>query len=241
MGKFEIEKEIVETILKKKALSPGDRRTLLRIYNVSYHDSGKIEGLFSCDSSCHGCTFCQRMMEAGKQNPDIICNYCYDCKLENRWKNVLNRHGLNMRIMSSVDFSIEELSILPINGMCRINSSGDIENDTHARNMVRLAYAFPDIRFALWAKNVPAVEAAFDESGKPRNMKFIQSSPVIGARMILNKYADNTFTVYRKDQIEQALATGSMECNGRKCKDCGFKCYKANGWKKGTDIAEVLR
>lgn len=181
------------------------------------------------------------MIEHAANNPLVICGYCYDDAQESRWKNVENRHGLNMRILSAIDFTLEELATLPITAICRFNSSGDVPNETYARNCIKIAMSHPYAKTALWAKNVPDCEKAFDELGKPANMIFVQSSLLIGIPCKRSKYADYTFTVYPDEQTTQAaINSGARECNGKKCRECGYKCYMGT-WEKGTDIAELLR
>ena len=240
-GKFERDFIRVNELLEKETLTHFERIELLAIYQTSYHDSGKIEGITSCDSSCHGCTFCAKMREAAKSDPSIICGMCYDAKQEDYRTTVLNRHSLNLRIMSSVLFTVEELAILPTTAITRINSSGDIENTIHAQNMIRFAKAHPYSKVTIWAKNYSAVAEAFDIEGKPENMLYIASSYRIDKPIALPKWADNTFTVYStKEKVAEAIANGSGECNGKKCRECGYKCY-LNGWEYGQDIAELLR
>ena len=142
--------------------------------------------------------------------------------------------------MSSVDFSVQELAMLPSAMIDRINSSGDMENAVHAGNMVKYAIAHSSALVGLWAKNDAAVQAAFDKYGKPANVVYISSSPRINHKRKLPDRADYTFTVYDAEHIAAAIASGSMECNGKKCMDCGYKCYYGT-WPKGSDIAELLR
>lgn len=240
-GKYERDAATVDAILAKgDAITHADRMQLLTIYQVSYHDSGKIEGIFSLDSSAHGCSFCAKMCKAAEKDPSIICGRCYDYKQETYRTNVLNRHALNLKIMSNVDFTIDELSLLPAGELVRINSSGDIENECHAGNMVKYALAHPAASVALWSKNTPAVLAAFRKYGKPSNMVYIVSSIHINNAAKLPEYADYTFTVYTGDAIEGAMAAGACECNGKKCRDCGYKCYR-RAWPAGANIAEKLR
>lgn len=240
-GKYERDLAQVNAIMAKDHITHEDRLQLLQIYNVSFHETGKIEDLFSLDSSCNGCTFCAKMRAAAEKDPSIICGRCYDAKQEEYRTAVKNRHMLNLRIMSTVEFTIEELETIRVFGICRINSSGDIENEVHARNMVRYAYACKGTPVALWAKNTPAVETAMDQLGKPENLVYIASSIRIDKPGQLPKYADYTFTVYSsKEKVQEALARGAGECNGKKCKACGFKCYLRK-WAQGQDIAELLR
>ena len=242
MGKFEKDYATVMDILNKDIITHDDRMVLLSIYNVAYHDSGKIELMYSCDSSCNNCSFCQNIREKAKDNPAVICNYCYDDAQEKRWVAVKNRHGLNLLIMSKVRYEKEELATLDIKNLCRMNSSGDIENDIHAENYINIGHTHPDVSFGLFAKNVAPVIRATDKLGKPANMKYIQSSILIGTPSRRVKYFDIVFTVYATEEdLQKALANGACECNGKKCMDCGFKCYVKDGWAEGSNVAEYLR
>ena len=243
--KFVREQKIVLDILRKSSITHIDRMNLLSIYQVPYHTSGKIEGAHSCDSSAHGCRFCWLMREAAKSNPDIICGECYDFQQEIDKSNVGPRHALNMLIMKMVEFEEDELAILPINGILRGNSAGDMDNAIQALNFLKIAETHPYVDSALWAKNTVAVGDAVEYYHKPENLRLIQSSPIIGKPSTLAPHFDNTFTVYRTEaETLSAIANGANACNGAKCADCGYMCYrleKKGGWKCGTDIAETLR
>ncbi len=241
--KFEKDFAIVKAILEKPVINAVDRMTLISVYKAAYHESGKIEGITSLDSSATNCDFCADMRKAAESNPAHICRYCYDFAQEHSFKgaNVINRHSLNMLIMSSVEFTREELATISVSYINRVNSSGDTPNKTYAKNMLNIAYSHPACKFGYWAKNTAAVIAACDEIGKPENVTLVQSSPIIGKPAKLAKYFDIVFTVYAtKEGVEKAIEGGAKECNGKKCKDCGFKCY-LNGWNPGDNIAEYLR
>lgn len=238
--KFDRDLEKVVKILSKGTPSATDRMELIHIYQTAYHESGKIEGITSCDSSCNGCEFCQKMLAAAKEDRRIICGKCYD-EAQERYKiHSRNRHGLNMVIMSSVEFTEEELGHIYLTEFSRINSSGDTPNKTYARNMLLLAKVNPKAKVGYWAKNTAPISAACDEVGKPSNVKLTQSSAFIGRPAKLAPHFDYTFTVYPdKKTCEAAIRNGASACNGKKCRACGFRCY--TGEHEGTDIAEVLR
>lgn len=237
---FEKDLQKAMFLLSKKELTAAERMQLLTIYQSSYHNSGKIEGVVSFDSSAHNCKFCGAMREKAKNNPAHICNYCYDYSQEEYKINSWNRHSLNMLIMSTIDFTEEELAIIPAGLIDRINSSGDIPNTIYARNMIRIAKVNKNGRFAFWAKNEYALVTATDQLGKPENAIYIRSSEIIGRPAELPKYFNYVFTVYPdKESCEKAIAAGAAECNGKKCKECGYKCYF--GTHKNHNIAELLR
>ena len=130
--------------------------------------------------------------------------------------------------------------MVPFLSAIRINSSGDTPNQVYAENMIKLCYAFPFIKCGYWAKNTAPIIAACDKLGKPANMILIQSSCMIGKPATKQKYFDFVFTVYPdKETTENAIAAGANECNGKKCKECGYKCYF--GTHDSENIAEVLR
>lgn len=231
----------VVQILDGHELTASDRYELLRIYQVSYHDDGKIELASSCDSSCHGCGFCQAMTKKAESDPLHICNYCYDRAQEDRWYTVRNRHALNMLIMSTVLFTVDELRSLNMVNILRVNSSGDCPNVTYAMNMINIAYAHEWVNVGMWAKNTVAVKAACRKLGKPSNLTLVQSAERIGEIPEREEFFDYVFVVFPDEETtRRAIKNGACECNGRKCLECGFKCYR-KGWAEGSVIAEVLR
>lgn len=226
---------------ENRIITEYERIMLVTSLSIKYHDDGKIEGVYSLDSTAHGCTFCTFMRNKARVDGNIICGACYDYKQEKYRYFVTARHFLNMVILSSVEFTVFELKYLqiPHNCILRINSSGDIQNNIHAYNVVKLAHAFEDCTIGLWSKNVYCVENAFNRYGKRDNMTFIQSTCAInGKPAYISNYADNIFTVYDKQNINDALKNAS-ECNGKKCAECGYKCYyKAHAC---FNVAELLR
>lgn len=238
--KFDKDFARVKEIMANKEMSEADRTELLMIYAPSYHDSGKIEGITSCDSSCSSCKFCQKMIDAAEKDVTIICGDCYDKQQEKYKTHVKNRHGLNMLIMSQVEFTEDELKRVDLTKIVRINSSGDTPNETYALNMIRLAKVNPWANVAYWAKNTAPIIKAVDSIGKPENLRLVQSSPIIGKPVKKKKYFDYVFTVYPdKATTLKAIKNGASACNGRKCKDCGYACYLGT---HGSDqIAEVAR
>lgn len=223
-----------------KNLTKADRLQLLMIYQAAYHDGGKIEGAFSFDSSATNCGFCKAMRAIAEGDPLHICNYCYDKKNENYRIESMNRHTLNMVIMMSVDFERDELSIVPTGLINRVDSAGDIPNKTYARNMIKISFINENGKFAFWAKHENALIAATDELGKPKNAKYVRSSEHIGTPAALPKYFDYVFTVYPDEEsTRKAIEKGAAECNGKKCMECGWKCYY--GTHAAINIAETLQ
>lgn len=233
----------VKSILDKNPndITENDKITLLSIYSIAYHNDGKIENISSGDSTATNCTFCQSMRKEAEKVENHICGKCYDIRQEN-YKNVsvLNRHSLNLLIMSSIEYTEEELKhVHGITNLFRVNSSGDIENVIHALNMIRLIKVNPQTHAAIWSKNVPDMIAALKIEKKPENCILIQSDYLINSNTPKNQAFDYIFRVYTKGKIDAAIKSGMSECNGKKCMDCGYKCYFGNH--SSYEIVEVLR
>lgn len=244
--KFNDDFALVSPILVKArkdmhSLTRRERLTLIRVYRAAFHTEHKIAGATSLDSSCHGCEFCQKMRQAAEDDITIICAFCYDHKYESYRVNVENRHKLNMLIMSTVEFEEDELALIPVTQITRINSSGDIVNEIHARNMIKVCLMNPFVNFGFWAKHTLPVIKACDSLGKPENCVLIQSSIYIGKAAKLQRYFDYTFTVYATEEdLQEALRQGGVECNGKMCADCGWNCYFGR-WAKGSNICELQK
>ena len=244
-GKIERDARRVFELLAAGAdkLTSAERLELLRIYNVAFHESGKIEGIFSLDSSATNCGFCRKMREYAAAHPEkqCICGSCYDVRQEGFKLAALARHTLNLIIMSAVLFTVEELATVPVFGLTRVNSSGDSSGDVYAENMVLFSAAHPACRVSAWAKNTAGYIRACRKHGKPANLILICSSPFIDKAAPRPEYFDYVFTVYSTpEKVQAAMAAGAMECNGKKCRDCGYSCYNGT-WPEGANIAELLR
>lgn len=223
---------LVKTTLDKgDAMTTEDHNILINALNIAYHTSGKIEEAASIDGTA-SCEFCMKMRSAAENNVLIICGACYAAA--ESWKEAAwRRHKLNALILSSVLFSHEELSkiILP-SFICRINEDGDIANETHARNILRIIKTHGQVNFGFWYKNAAAVAGALNAEGYekrselPHNVSFVKSSLLIGFPASPDWFTDRIFTVYPdKETTEAAIKANHWECNGRKCKGCKWNCY----------------
>lgn len=238
--KFDRDFIAVYRLLSKANPTATDRIELLSLFNSSWHDDGKIELATSIDSSFNGCEFCQKMRKAAESDPTIICGSCYDAAQEARWINTRNRHGLNLLIMSAMDYTEDELRIIRASQHTRVNSSGETPNEIYARNNIRIAKINRPYKFGYWGKNTSPIQQAVEDLGKPENLALVQSSIHIGKADKIKKYFDYVFTVYPDEQSTlAAIRAGASPCNGKKCKDCCWKCYEKKHNSK--NIAECLR
>ena len=247
-----LESNAAAIMSKGDNMTTEDRKNLLQFVNVAFHESGKIESIYSIDGSVT-CEFCAKMRAAAEDAPLMICGACYAAK--DSWKEAaFRRHKLNMRILSTVLFTAEELKalIIPEGANLRINEDGDIATVTHARNVLRIIESNKSAGVGFWFKNTPAVGDALKAEGvnnvaekraRYGNARFVQSSVLIGFPARPAWFTDVVFTVFPdKETTLAAIAEGAFECNGRKCKECGFNCYNARKNGDGVQhVAEYLR
>lgn len=226
--------------LLRDVSNPISRASLLFILGkaIAYHRDGKIEGIHSLDVACSNCDFCQRMQAS--DDPRIICRLCYTLSM---WGSAKQAHAITGDILSSVKFTTEELkTIATAPGLIRINSDGELINATHAANIVRFASAHPHNVLAIWTKRPEILDGAIKREGKPANLICGISSPLINCPARTRySWIDFVFTVYTPTAIGAAIARGERECNGRKCMDCEFKCYKHSDKPGPVFVAELLR
>lgn len=201
---------------------------------------GKIAGIASIDGNAMGCGFCQEMRELAAKFPELklICQFCYACGQQETFKTLVQMaHKRNMRILSEVEFTEDELATVDIpydlaRAFCRVNEDGDTANVIHARNIIRIMRTHPHIRFAWWYKNRSAVYSALDEMGKPENCEIVFSVPTISAsieriRKMAGRYDNKVFAVFETaEEVDEAVRQGFVKCNGVKCYVCGYSCYR---------------
>ena len=244
-GKFATENAVWQEIKARHEFTDADFLVMMAIMQTPYHDSGKIEGLQSYDSSASACSFCASMLKAAEANDRIICGHCYDKAQEERWHNVKLRHGLQLEMIATVLIPHRYLALLDIyTEFFRFNSSGDVENSIQVANYYRMAKTHPETSCRLWSKNKAAVKYAKLLEPKPANCKNIYSvCEIDGHCEELPEDFDFYFVVASTpEKVAEYLAKGLNECNGKRCRACKFKCYDdKNGWKTGTGIVEILR
>lgn len=221
--------------------SKAARLELLMMLNkaIAYHNSGKIEGLHSLDTACSNNKFCPRMQAT--EDPSSVCKYCYTCSM---WESAKFAHHITGEILSGIELTPIEASLIGIPGLFfRFNSDGELINYTHAKNLVRIAAAHPATTFSLWTKRPGILNPVIIEEHKPQNLICGVSSPTINVPFRERwTWCDFVFTVYTPEGMKRALARGEHECNGKKCMDCGFYCYrKHTETSSPVYVAEALR
>lgn len=204
------------------------------------NNASKLDGLKSLSTSC----LCNRFCTARMNNPASICRHCYSATQQSRQAGLRDHNILNGVILRNVliPSNIFRLVFNLYNDkFFRVESFGDVENVTQARNYIHIMQSFPECTFAVWTKNPYVWKKAFDIEGKPTNCVFVLSSNYVNEVAFIPKelapYVDHVFTVYDKT----AAQTVNINCGGRRCMDCiraGKGCYY-----KGTEfyIRELIK
>ena len=183
----------------------------------------KLDGLKSLSTCCLDNKFCQFHM----QNSNTICSKCYASTQQRRQHGLTDHNLINGVILRNILLTIESLQTLPLwnEKFFRIESFGDVENNTQARNYVRLCKAFPQTQFAVWTKNPRIWEIAFDTEGRPENLSFVVSSLYVNETWhsydSIADEVDHVFTVYDSETAKVV----DINCGGRAClHDCIKNC-----------------
>lgn len=197
--------------------------------------SGKLEDFMSISTSVWENDFCK-----SRQKIDgSICSECYAAA--SRWRKQLTTPlSNNTKVLTEKLYEVTDLPYVPTLTL-RLESHGDINNLTQARNYIRLAKRNPHCIFTLWTKNHAVMDAAIKIEGKPENM-ICGVSSLFKNKVEKKKYpwTDFVFTVYTADYATEHNIT--INCP-RKCKTC-MKCYTPDNFKNKTEpvyISEVLK
>ena len=184
--------------------------------------SGKLDGLRAISTNTVSNDFCQKMYNSG--NGNNICTKCYSNKMLRTYrKNTQPALQRNSDLLSqAVDDAVLKATRI-LDSFLRLNAHGELINEQHLSNLVRLAELKPHANFTLWTKRKNIVRKYFDNHEKPKNLILIYSNPRISSIMDSPpEYFDKTFNnVLEHESVDQ------QNCTGQKCADC-LLCYTKN-------------
>ena len=177
--------------------------------------SGKMEGIFSINTSTTNNKFCQQMAKTSD-----ICKGCYALRNEKMRPNLVKALERNEELFTQKDFIPEEIPFKVI----RFHSFGELINRTHWNNIVKLVLVNPSTRFSLWTKRVNIIHAFLNEGGIiPSNLTLIYSNPSLNSeRKTPPKGFHKVFNVFESKFIKDNGI--DINCGGKSCKDCMI-CY----------------
>ena len=242
---------IVEKAIAGKKLKISEYLVIVLAIWVVFHRNGennsKLDGGASVSTEVHDNIYCIARMklameEIAKQGwTNIICADCYAESMQRQYAGLSNRNKLNGFILRNVLIPKKAWKHLNLAGALfyRVQSFGDVENVTEARNLLRSCPSY--IPCAIWSKNAGIWAEAFRlEGGKPKNVMFVWSSLRINVieevPECIKEWCDHRFTVFSPEYLKEHPEI-VINCGGRSCKSC-LLCYKKNNT---FDIFEVLK
>ena len=193
--------------------------------HFTLNHQGKMKGMQSLSTSCTCNIYCKNR----SKNSDTVCSHCYAQRQMKIYKNLEKCLIKNTKILTEQVIPKENLPI--INALYfRFEAFGDLNNTTQVINYFNLCKKNPDVKFALWTKNLWLIESVINEGNKkPKNLQIIYSMPILNDKndKIFEWYpfVDKVFTVFDKDFIKENDI--EINCGAKSCLSCG-KCYKKN-------------
>jgi len=183
--------------------------------------TGKMLGMISLSTSPIDNTFCK----ARRKCKSSICSHCYSYNMNNMFPPLRRMLKNNLKRLTEREIPVEKMPILNVLYF-RLESFGDIENETQLVNYFNLCHRNPAVNFTIWTKNLPVFKRVL-ESGhnKPKNLTIVSSSHFVNTVTNVDAYpfVDKVFTVYEKKFAERNGI--KINCGGRSCMTC-LRCYE---------------
>ena len=188
--------------------------------------SGKLTGIPAYNTNTKSNEFCMR-----QKDTDTICGQCYSHKMLDTYR----KSCIPAWQRNSDQFAdwIEWYDLPRDNDLfVRLNGHGELINDTHFVNIIRLARKNPRTTYALWTKRA-SITRKFT---KPYNGNDFGDIPDNLILVFSNPSVDNVIDVPRGfHKVFNNVSKGSTEpqnCTGRKCMEC-LACYRKDS---ATDV-----
>lgn len=190
---------------------------------------GKMKGVGAISTSPLRNEFCRKQSQCGSS--ESICRNCYSMagllpggggKKPAAHETSIPGLARNTRLLSK-----EPIENIPkINTpFFRFNAEGELVNEIHMINLMKIAKANPNTHFTLWTKRPDIVARAMAMVRKPSNLHLIRSSPMMNHPVPLPPGFDKVFTVFTPEFIEKNKV--KINCGARSCVNCKL-CYTNN-------------
>lgn len=194
--------------------------------------TGKLKGFEAINTNTLTNSFCSKMRKS-----DAICAKCYSAKmLQGVRKNCAPAWERNSNILSG---GIHWDDLPRINAaVFRFHAHGELINEEHFHNFVRICMKNPQTTFSLWTKRKNIINTFFKYSGieKPANLILIYSNPKTTAVLhTIPKHFDKVFNALPRKAI---TASGEIDCTGESCMNC-LACYEKDNGK--NVIVELIK
>ena len=233
---------LMQAINTGKRLPVNDQVQVLNAcLHVSVDMSGKLEGVNAISTACSVNPICKNRAK----DCNSICAHCFAMSTLARYDGLQQAAIINFVILNAYEYSKAAWKAVCIpcsaaGDMFRIEAFGDCASTVQAINYSNLASTHKRAgMFGIWSKNLAYWARAFEQTGKPRNIVFNASSPVLNVPMQVPArfawFVDHVFTVY---DAAGAIAAGvEITCGDRICAHCR-RCYTAGN---GPAVNEILK
>jgi hypothetical protein len=181
--------------------------------------TGKLLGLEAVSTNTRTNPFCQKM---SKSDANIICSHCYSMATLKRGYFPALEPALehNSRLLIKPLREAQFPKFKRKTEYIRFDAHGELMNETHLDNCVRIVEANPDKKFALWSKRISIVRKYFKNREIPVNLRLVYSNPAI------DRVLDRPPAPFHKT-FNNVTGDTEQNCTGQKCKDC-LLCYTVN-------------
>ena len=124
-----------------------------------------MEGINSISTSCMLNPYCQsRQLIDG-----AVCQKCYSMKYLSHRHSLREKVAINTELLS--EQLLEDSEIPCINAHTfRLESFGELVNEIHLKNYIKICKLNPRTTFGLWTKNLIILDNVFKEVSKPDNL-----------------------------------------------------------------------
>lgn len=193
--------------------------------------TGKMTGIGALNTNTLTNEFCQKMNNC--KNAKIICTQCYSWKMLKTFrKNAVPCFEKNSRVLSSELIPLEKIPVINFS-FFRFNAHGEIINELHLKNIIRITLKNPHCNFTLYTKRKKFIFDFFNNNEKPKNLILVYSNPIINSESIMPQFFDKVFNVYTFEGHKGV----KINCGQKSCLSC-LKCYKHN---KIDTVNELLK
>ena len=183
--------------------------------------SGKLSGLEAINSDPLSNRFC--VAQRQKQKKGCVCNYCYSCRMRRTHrKNCRPGWRKNGLILSLMDLTQEQIPVTST-ALVRIHAHGELLNEKHAANLIKIAEANPQSIFGFWTKRANIIQKLVKELQVPDNLVFVYSNED------LDDIMEEPPEAFHK--VFNVVTQGDhpdINCGAQKCLTCR-KCYSRKG------------
>lgn len=227
----------------RKATRTGDIATWRRLVSgaICRAHRDKMLGMWSLSTS----SLCNHNCKRQSKLKTWICSHCFSNAMQNskRCAHLKDKLTRNTLLLAYYDIPAEAMPKIK-KDIFRLESFGDLINETQFRNYLKLVKANPQTRFTIWTKLPLIMRSVFKTEEKPENLTIIYSSPLVNdTRTIadvqeLFPFVDKIFTVYDKDYTKDHHI--AINCGAKCCNTCRI-CYNKNDIKEVKESLKEIR